>query len=139
MAPAPHERHAYVQVQLFALLLPPAREAGLRAVDSFNLGEPDDYRVPDGGLRRPGPFDLYVPTASLAIEVVSQGDETWDKLPFYAAHHVDELLIVDPQAQTVQWLALTEAGTYEPVERSSQIALGPADLAAQIDWPQAEK
>jgi Uma2 family endonuclease len=138
MAPAPHERHAYVQVQLFALLGPPAREAGLRALDSFNLGEPDDYRVPDGGLRRAEPYALYVPTAALVIEVVSPGDATWDKLSFYAAHHVDELLIVDPDIRKFDWLALTDTGAYEPIERSSLIALGPADLAAQIDWPAAE-
>jgi hypothetical protein len=28
------------------------------------------------------------------IEIVSPGDESWDKLPFYAAHEVDEALIV---------------------------------------------
>jgi hypothetical protein len=52
----------------------------------FNLGEPDDYRVPDGGLFRPGPDELYVPTAELVVEIVSPGDESGQKLGFYAAH-----------------------------------------------------
>jgi Uma2 family endonuclease len=99
-----------------------------------NLGDPDDYRVPDGGLFASAPDELYCATAALVIEIVSPGDETWDKLPFYAAHQVDELLIVDPQEQRVHWLALTE-GQYVAVEHSRLIELGPAELAEQINWP----
>jgi putative restriction endonuclease len=51
----------------------------------------------------------------------------WDRLPFYAAHRVDELLIVDPQQRSVSWLALQE-GEYRPVERSRLIELGTGDL-----------
>ena len=29
---------------------------------------------------------VYIPTAALVIEIVSPGDETWEKLDFYAAH-----------------------------------------------------
>jgi Uma2 family endonuclease len=100
----------------------------------FNLGTPDDYRVPDGGLFRPSPDALYCPTAALVIEILSPGDETWDKLPFYAAHNVDEVLIVDPPERLVHWLALTD-GQYSPAQRSGLIALGPAQLAEQINWP----
>ena len=67
-------------------------------------------------------------------EVRSPGDETWHKLPFYAAHHVDEVLIVDPAEQTVTWLGL-RGGEYEPVGHSGLIELGPSELAAQVDWP----
>jgi hypothetical protein len=64
----------------------------------------NDYDVPDGGLhhtriwgtqRRPG------------TRIVSPGDEAWTKLQFYAAHQVDELLIV--AAETNRRLA--RAGT----------------------------
>jgi hypothetical protein len=55
------------------------------------------------------------------------------KLPFYASHDVDEVLIVDSGARTVHWLALTD-GEYRPVERSALVALGPSQLAKQIDW-----
>jgi hypothetical protein len=68
------------------------------------------------------------------LEIVSPNDRTWEKLPFYAKHDVDELLIVDPQQRSVDWLALAE-GEYRPVERSGVIELGPAELAEQIDWP----
>jgi Uma2 family endonuclease len=138
MNPAPAARHAEIAQQLGELLGPLAREAGLVPMISiFNLGEAGDYRVPDGGLHRarPGQRDVYLPTAALVVEIVSPDDKTWDKLGFYAAHHVDELLIVDMQERRVHWLGLQGDGEYVPVERSGQIAHGPAELAEQIDWP----
>lgn len=68
------------------------------------------------------------------MEIVSPGDETWQKLPFYA-HEVDEVLILDPEEQAIHWLGLSGDGEYVPIERSALIALGPQDLAGLIDWP----
>jgi Uma2 family endonuclease len=134
--PAPHQRHAKIAQQLAELLGPPARDAGLAPMISiFNLGSAENYRVPDGGLFRPGPDQIYVPTAALVLEILSPNDETWDKLGFYAKHNVDELLIVDPEASKVHWLGLQPDGQYRQVERSALIELGPAELAEQIDWP----
>lgn len=65
------------------------------------------------------------------MEIVSPGDESWQKLPFYAAHKVDEVLIAD---HTVHWLALAD-GEYREVQRSGLIDTGPAELAERIDWP----
>jgi Uma2 family endonuclease len=136
MNPAPAGRHAQIVQQLAELLGPPARGAGLVPMLSiFNIGEPDNYRVPDGGVHRERADRVYYATAALVLEVVSPGDETWDKLDFYAAHHVDELLIVDPVKRTVDWLSLS-GDEYNPVERSGLIDCGPAELAERIDWPQ---
>ncbi len=99
----------------------------------FNLGEEGDYRVPDGGLDRDASDRVYYATAAVVIEVVSPGDESWEKLPFYAAHGIQEMLIVDPGTRTVSWLGL-EAGEYHHLERSGLIELGAAELAAQIEW-----
>lgn len=134
MAPAPHFHHAELQAQLIEILAPPARAAGLRLGAEFNLGTPEDYRVPDGGLLDRGPAGLYQPTARLAIEILSPGDETWAKLPFYAAHHVDELLIIDPAERKIDWLTLT-SGEYRPLQRSTVVKLTTEDLAASITWP----
>ncbi len=134
MAPAPLRRHARLQARLAALLEPLANAKGLEVVSEFNLGASEDYRVPDGGLLAPGPDELYVSTAALVVEVVSPGDETWAKLPFYAAHRVEEVLIVNPQARAVHWLALS-GDTYEPIQRSGLVELGAAELTEQIDWP----
>ena len=136
MVPAPSHAHANVAQQLAELLGPLARRAGLEAtMHEFNLGEGEnDFRVPDGGLHRPGAGGTWHPTAALVVEIVSPGDETWQKLPFYAKQRVEEVLIVDPQERTISWLAL-RGDQYLPVERSSLIALGSAALAEQIDWP----
>ncbi len=136
MVPAPIGEHADITQQLAELLGPAARAAGLAAaMGEFNLGETkDDFRVPDGGVHRTRPRGAWHPTAALVVEVVSPGDETWEKLPFYAAHHVDELLVVDPATHKIDWLALGD-GEYRPIERSALIDLGPAELAQRIDWP----
>jgi Uma2 family endonuclease len=104
-----------------------ARAAELVPVlGAFNLGESEqDLRVPDGGLHRPGGDEMWHPTAALVVEIVSPGDESWQKLPFYAAHEVDEVLIVDPQEHSVDWLA-RDGGEYRKVERSGLIDLGPS-------------
>jgi Uma2 family endonuclease len=94
----------------------------------------DNFRVPDGALHRPGASGTWHPTAALVVEIVSPGDESWQKLPFYAAHHVDEVLIVDPRKRTVHWLTL-DGDKYREVQRSALIELGPAELAARINWP----
>ena len=135
MNPAPSGRHADVVQQLAVLLDTPARDAGLvPMVSIFNLGEPGDYRVPDGGLHEQREDRVYYATAALVLEIVSPNDRTWDKLPFYAAHGVGELLIVDPQERTVQWFALA-GEQYQPVEASGLIELGPDELSRRIDWP----
>ena len=136
MNPAPSEGHADVAQQLAELLGPAARAAGLwPRMSIFNLGEPDDYRVPDGGLLRERLNRVRVPTAALVIEIVSPGDDTWTKLPFYARHGVDELLIVDLQKRSVEWLGLDPSGEYRALDRSGLIELGPAELAERLEWP----
>jgi Uma2 family endonuclease len=135
MNPAPHGSHHRIGQQLAVALDGPARVAGLLpAMGEFNLGTAEDYRVPDGALHRPGPDELYYATAAVVVEIVSPGDESWEKLSFYAAHDVDELLIVDPQERSVSWLGLAD-GAYRPIERSGLIDFGSNDLAEQIDWP----
>jgi len=138
MVPAPGEAHARIATQLARLLGPAADEAGLiAAMHEFNLGRDEhDFRVPDGGLHRAG-WGMWAATAALVAEIVSPGDESWDKLPFYAAHAVDEVLIVDPQKRTVHWLALAD-DEYRPIERSAVIAFGPVRLGELLDWPVIE-
>ncbi len=131
--PTPHGRHGRVLQQLAEIFGPLAQAAGLTPIADFNLGTKGNYRVPDGGILHPAPDQLYYPTAALVVEVISPYDETWAKLPFYAAHDVEEVLIVDPRKQEVQWLALRGDG-YEPIERSGLIELGPAELAERIEW-----
>jgi Uma2 family endonuclease len=134
MAPMAHSSHGYLDTQLAVLLHPLARRAGLAETSAFNLGSPDDYRVPDRGLHRGIPSAVFVPTATVVVEVVSPGDETWQKLDFYAAHSVDELLNADPAKRSVTWLVL-HAGRYVEAEYCPLLGVTAAKLAEQIDWP----
>jgi Uma2 family endonuclease len=135
IAPAPHFYHGVIDQRLAEILGPLARAAGLFVSGAFNLGEPTDYRVPDRGVHRTGRDVVWLPTAVVVVEIVSPDDESWAKLPFYAAHGVDEVLIVDPQQRTVAWLG--RVGTcYQPIERSV-LGLSAAELTAQLEWPDA--
>jgi hypothetical protein len=42
----------------------------------------------------------------LALSRSARRTTTWQKLSFYAGHHVDEVLIVDLEERAVAWLAL---------------------------------
>jgi len=68
------------------------------------------------------------------VEILSPDDESWQKLPFYAEHHVDEVLLIDLAERTVTWLQLHD-GEYAPVQRSGLIELGRAELCERLDWP----
>ncbi len=134
MNPPPSFAHQRVAEQLAALLGPLARAAGLEPlIREFGLGEAEDYRVPDGGLHRPGADGVWYPTAALVLEIVSPGDDTQKKLPFYATHGVDELSIVHPQEHAVHWLGL-RGESYEPIASSALIDLSAERLAEQVDW-----
>jgi Uma2 family endonuclease len=135
MAPAPHSAHGRLTTELAALLHPLAKSAAVYDSGPLNVGEPDDYRVPDLAVLRSALTATWHPTAAIVVEIVSPDDETWEKLPFYAAHGVDEVLIVDPRDRSTVWLGLIDA-TYEPLELSL-LGITPSELAAQIDWPPA--
>jgi Uma2 family endonuclease len=138
MVPAPNFAHGDLESQLHTILRPFAQQANLTMIGQSNLGESEhDFRVPDSALHRPGASGAWHPTAALVVEIVSPNDETWEKLPFYAAHNVDEVLIVDPAKCSIDWLTLRD-GEYRPAQRSELIELGVGELVERIDWPATE-
>ena len=132
MSPPPSPRHELVIDELREVLRPLAKARGMAAIGAAGIGVKDDHRVPDLTLLRP-PAAQWNQTAALAVEVLSPNDETWQKLGFYAAHEVSELVIVDPEARTLDWRVLRR-DAYEPIERSAVIDLSAAELSEQIDW-----
>lgn len=132
MSPLPSPRHEMIVHQLDVILDSLAKGEGLALLGAAAIGVAEDHRVPDLTLLRP-PAAQWNPTAALAVEGLSWREPASKKLDFYAAHHVDELVIVDRDKRTIQWLALRQRG-YRPVARSGVIASGPAELAARIDW-----
>ncbi|MFN2606779.1 MAG: Uma2 family endonuclease, partial [Acidimicrobiales bacterium] len=93
VAPPAHPAHGYVDDALAVLLDPFARAAGLVATGPFNLGHPEDYRVPDQGYHRTLADSVWVTSAPLVVEVVSPDDETYARFDFYAAHRVEEVMV----------------------------------------------
>jgi hypothetical protein len=135
VVPLPSGTHADLDQQLAVLLAPLARAAGLWASGQCNVGVSDnDFRGPDRALHRERPAGVWNATVAAAVEIVSPGDESWQKLDFYAAHRVDEVVIVDPAKRSVDWLALVGGG-YKPVERSRLLDIAVSEFAGRIDWP----
>ncbi|MBO0767931.1 MAG: Uma2 family endonuclease [Solirubrobacterales bacterium] len=140
LSPDANRAHSDILQQLAERLLSPlARARGLvPSIQPFNLGAgKNDYRIPDGGIFQERSSADWNLTAELVIEVVSPGDESWNKFDFFAAHSVDEVLIIDPYKRSVDWFGL-RGDRYEPIEQSGVIDLSRAALAQQIDWPVIE-
>jgi Uma2 family endonuclease len=76
----------------------------------------------------------WLSTAALVVEILSTGDETWDKLGFYASHGVDEVLVVDGERRRLQWFAL-RGERYDEVSSSALLGVPVVDVAAGIAWP----
>jgi Uma2 family endonuclease len=136
MAPAPHPGHGYIETQLAIVLAPLATSAGLIGTGPFNLGERDDYRVPDRGYHRALPDSVFVPTAAIVVEVVSPDDETFAKFDFYATHGVDELVIADPADRTVRvFCRPADSAGYVESNGSGLLGISAAELTTAITWP----
>jgi len=132
---APHPRHSFLLRYAERLLDERAEAQGLVPLGEFNIGTPTDYRIPDAGYVDTLPTEAFVPTARLVVEVLSPNDETLSKLPFYAHHRVDEVLLIDLAARTVTWLALDELRTvYATAERSALLHLSADDVSAHLPW-----
>ncbi len=134
MAPFAHPHHGAVKAQLVEHLTPRARAEGLVSGDSFNLGSRDDFRVPDAGWHRQLPDTAYVATAALVLEVLSPDDRTFDTLPFYAGHRVQELLVAVPVERRVRCWQLVD-GAYVEQPGSALLGVSMARLAAEVAWP----
>lgn len=75
-----------------------------------------------------------MPTAAIVVEVLSPGDRTFQKLGFYAAHGVEELRVLDPDARTVRLWELVD-GFLEPCETSRLLGIRASDVARDLVWP----
>lgn len=134
VVPGPSAKHARVYDELMARLRPVARAAGLVTTGPFNVGGPDDFRVPDGGLHRGNPTGVFVPTAAVVVEVLSPHDETYEKFGFYAECGVEEIIVADPERRAVRIWRLAD-GEYAETERSELLNVAVVALSGELDWP----
>ena len=98
MVPPPAERHQALGSRLVEVLGPLARRRGLKFAYEIGLfAADDDYRVPDLAAYRPAQASArgLEGAAELVVELVSPGDESREKLPWYAAHGVVEVVLID--------------------------------------------
>lgn len=101
LVPQPLSRHQRLGADLLFALTPTARARGLAGAYESQLYRPDfedtDYRVPDlvyateENWTRRG----IAARAELVIEIRSPGDESYEKVPFYAEMRCQEVLIID--------------------------------------------
>lgn len=100
MVPPPSFRHQDRGSALLSVLRPLAKLAGLHATYEtgvFRPGSDIDYRQPDIVVSR----NEYLSDrgvegrADLVVEIRSPGDESWEKLPFFAEMGVREVLIIE--------------------------------------------
>ncbi len=137
MSPAAHSQHGIVDAEVMGALRPYGKRATLRGIGPFNLGSSADYRVPDGGFLRFTPVGVWVPTATIVLEVVSPDDETFEKFGFYARHGVEEIVVADPATHRVRFFARDGRGgeVYEEVAASTILGVTSAEVEAEVDWP----
>jgi Uma2 family endonuclease len=131
---APRKRHQLLEPELAALLRALARARGLSVTTGINIGVAHDFRIPDLTLVSDRSDELWVPTAELVVEILAPHDESRAKLPFYAAHGVQEAVIVDQVAHTIEWFR-SDGTAFAPVEHSELLGIAVAAFASQIDWP----
>jgi len=104
MAPAPNFPHQDLEGELASWLRRRwGRPIRAKVIQQINLasigGWPDDYRIPDIILLAPDRFHInrneyFEGPPNLLIEIHSSGDETYEKLTWYAALGVPEVWVI---------------------------------------------
>jgi Uma2 family endonuclease len=112
MVPAPNREHQDFEWALEAFLRARwARPRKCKVYHDINVaspgGWPHDYRIPDLVLLTPDRFSIdrneyFEGAPAVVVEIRSEGDETYEKLDFYAAIGVPEVWIVDRDTRSPQ-------------------------------------
>ncbi len=124
MPPAPNVEHQNVEGELEAWIRTYwTRRPGRRVYHGVNLappgGWPDDYRIPDLVLLTPecpaqNRGECLEGPPTVVVEIQSPGDETYEKLPFYAELGVSEVWIINRDSRSIEVYAL-RTGAQEPL------------------------
>lgn len=124
MPPIAHVAHQNFGGQLYAYLRYRwAKPRGWQVYPEINLApadEPDwttNYRIPDLTLLSPDRFGIdrgthFAGAPLVVVEIKSPGDETFEKLPFYAALGVPEVWVFDRDTKAVELRTLTAGPAY---------------------------
>jgi Uma2 family endonuclease len=120
MVPPPSLNHQDLEGQLYEWLRTFwVRPRGNRVFTRVGVappgGWPHDYRVPDLSLLTADRFDIEREThlegaPAAVIEIRSPGDETSEKLPFFADLEIPEVWVVDRDTRRPEVHVLTDEG-----------------------------
>jgi Uma2 family endonuclease len=110
MPPAPNREHQRILDELIIFLLPLLRRRGRGTFQSginvFDDASPkENYRVPDATFVSSGHEKVLAQDGTrgggpdAVIEVRSPGDESYEKLPFFASLGVREVVVIDRDAK----------------------------------------
>ena len=137
MAPAPSFGHGRLVMQLGSCLAPAVAAAGFELADAVNIGDSRDYRIPDLAVVDPATVigdGVWLQSAVLVAEIRSPGEAHEEKLAFYLAHDVAEVVLIDPLARTVRWLAAA-GGMWRETDMSAALAVAVSEIADHFRWP----
>lgn len=151
MVPPPSDRHQHVGTELLLVIGPLAKQRGLVVryeTGVFRAGTDDDYRVPDLVLAQPAQRAQrgIEGGAELVVEIRSPGDESYDKLSWYARLGVREMLVVDPESMVVELFRGVE-GVVTPVPTGDDgvlvsdvlgVGFATVDQRLQLTWDGGE-
>ena len=122
MAPNPNREHQDLEFVLESYLRKHwASTRGARVYHNINVasvgGWPNDYRIPDLVLLTPPRFEIdrneyFEGAPDVVVEIRSPGDESYEKLEFYARIAVPEVWIIDRDSRAVE-VRVLRAGRYE--------------------------
>ena len=119
MGPSPNWDHQDLQGALETFIRTHLRARSIKVIHSFNLASPGgwskNYRIPDlvliGPDRRGIDRREYLEGApDVVVEIESPGDETREKMPFYAKIGVPEFWIIDRDSKEPEVHLLGEGG-----------------------------
>lgn len=143
MVPPPSGEHQRLGSELFLILGPLAKARGLvpfyDATGLFRPGVEDDWRAPDSAFARPEIVSQrgIEGAASLVVEILSPGDETYRKLDWYAAVGVGEVLVIEPLTRGVELFA-NRGGRMGPVTPAVieclDVRAGTVDGTLRLAW-----
>ena len=112
MVPPPSSWHQRFSSELFQIIAPIAKSKGLLPFFETGLYRPDsgepEWRVPDLTFTRPERISArgVEGGAELVVELLSEGDESREKLGFYEQLGVGEVLLIDPATREVELYVL---------------------------------
>lgn len=145
MPPSPNRAHQSLELSLASYLLRNwAQPGGNTVCHQLNVAFPgtwpSNYRVPDIGLVTPARAHKDKDThfeggPDAVIEIRSPGDESYEKLDFYAQVDVTEVWIIDQDSKETEIFVL-EDGSY--VKRSQDAAGWLKSEVAQLELKPTE-